>query len=151
MKYVEQIHEMKWDNLIGSTGITSFTANVVFAQAAEAAALERGTVLAKTADGKYVPVNPADAATKAAVAILESPVTLAKDAEVVGTVYTSGMFNRERLIVPEGDTVEAHEDELRQLGIYLTSIKGVTAENTVNIPAAEDGGKKDQNTTEKTK
>lgn len=44
-------------------------------------------------------------------------------ADTVATVYASGMFNREKLIVAEGDTVDAHEAQLRDKNIYLTSIK----------------------------
>lgn len=42
--------------------------------------------------------------------------------DTVATVYASGMFNREKLTVASGDTVDAHEAQLRDVNIYLTSI-----------------------------
>ena len=71
-----------------------------------------------TGDGGTEP-NPA----KAASAILAQAVKLT-GTDAVATVYTAGMFNREKLIVKnEEDTIEAHEEELRAVGIYLTSVK----------------------------
>lgn len=43
-------------------------------------------------------------------------------ADTVATVYASGMFNREKLTVGDNDTVDAHEAQLRDANIYLTSI-----------------------------
>ena len=43
--------------------------------------------------------------------------------DTVATVFTRGQFNREALAVAEGTTVAAHEEELRKVGIYLTSLK----------------------------
>lgn len=36
--------------------------------------------------------------------------------------YMSGVFNREKLIVGDGDTAAQHEDELRDKNIYLTKL-----------------------------
>ena len=43
----------------------------------------------------------------------------ATDAAVV-TVFVSGYFNRDALKAADGDTVTAHEEELRTVGIYLS-------------------------------
>ncbi|MBQ8698580.1 MAG: head decoration protein [Schwartzia sp.] len=47
----------------------------------------------------------------------------ATEADAVGTVYVSGRFNREKMILAEGDTVEAHEAELRLRNIHFTTLK----------------------------
>ena len=46
----------------------------------------------------------------------------ATEADAVGTVYTRGRFNREKIILSEGDTVEAHEAELRLRDIHFTAL-----------------------------
>lgn len=45
------------------------------------------------------------------------------EADAVGTVYVSGRFNREKIVLAAGDTVEAHEAELRLRNIYFTALK----------------------------
>ena len=47
----------------------------------------------------------------------------ATEADAVGTVYVKGRFNREKIILSESDTVEAHEAELRLRNIYFTALK----------------------------
>lgn len=47
----------------------------------------------------------------------------ATTADAVGTVYVSGRFNREKMILAPGDTVEAHEAELRLRNIHFTTLK----------------------------
>ena len=37
---------------------------------------------------------------------------------------TANAFNREKITVADTDTIGAHEAELRNVGIYLTSLKG---------------------------
>ena len=64
------------------------------------------------------------AAGKVADYVLMRDVDLtAAEADAVGTVYISGRFNREKMILAEGDTVEAHEAELRLRSIYFTTLK----------------------------
>ena len=41
----------------------------------------------------------------------------------MATIFVRGEFNREALTVAAGDKAEAHEIELRKVGIYLTSVK----------------------------
>ena len=43
-------------------------------------------------------------------------------ADTVGTVYIKGRFNREKIILSEGDTVDAHEAELRLRDIHFTAL-----------------------------
>lgn len=47
----------------------------------------------------------------------------ATEADAVGTVYVKGRFNREKIILSEGDTVDAHEVELRLRDIHFTALK----------------------------
>lgn len=136
MTYVETIHERTWDELIGGTAFPAMTANVTFAQATVATTLKRGTLVAKdTATGKYAAADSTVATAKVGTAILAYSVTLSTTADVVGTVYTSGVFNRERItLVHKGDTLATHEDELRRLGIYLTSLHGQTPDAADSPP-----------------
>lgn len=114
-----------YDELFGGTAVAVMTANVTIAALSAAASYKRGTLLGVvTASGKYAIVDSA-ATTGEKVA----SVVLAKDievgtADVVATVYTRGIFNREKLVVKaESDSASAHEQELRKVGIYLTSVK----------------------------
>ena len=58
-----------------------------------------------------------------AKAVLAKDVHQDGSGDLVVPVYIAGMFNREKLIVPAEDTAEVHEEELRDVGIYLTSVK----------------------------
>jgi len=98
------------NGLIGGPEIAMLTKNVELTAAKE---MKRGTLLTTTS-GKV--------AAKAGVA----DCILAEDTDSkakVATVYISGRFNREKLIVATGDTVDAHEEELRDKNIYLTKLK----------------------------
>ena len=46
----------------------------------------------------------------------------ATEADAVGTGYVKGRFNREKIILSEGDTVDAHEAELRLRDIHFTAL-----------------------------
>lgn len=129
MAYVEEVQGVHYDELIGGTAVPVITKNVTLKGVT--AEYARGTVLSLVG-GKYeicdttgigdsgTDPNPA----KAASAILAQAVKLT-GTDAVATVYTAGMFNREKLVVKNAeDTIEAHEEELRAVGIYLTSIKG---------------------------
>lgn len=110
-----------FDELVGSTQLPLLTKNVTVAKST---VLKRGAVLGKiTASGSYqlVDASKSDGSQMATVILAED--VDATEADAVATVYTTGEFNREKLIVADGDTVDAHEDELRAAGIHLTSIK----------------------------
>ncbi len=114
-----------YDEIIGGTAVAVMTANVTIASLSAAVSYKRGTLLGVvTASGKYAVVDSA-ATTGEQVA----SVVLAQDIEVgtedvVATVYTRGIFNREKLIVKaEADSASSHEEELRKVGIYLTGVK----------------------------
>lgn len=128
MAYVEELQGVHYDELIGGTAVPVITKNVTLKGVT--AEYARGTVLSLVS-GKYeicdttgtgddgTDPNPA----KAASAILAQAVKLT-GTDAVATVYTAGMFNRDKLILKNSsDTIEAHEEELRAVGIYLTSVK----------------------------
>lgn len=110
-----------YDELIGGTAIPVLTKNVTLKGVT--ATYTRGTLLALV-DGKYEIVDSVAAAgAEKASAVLAEDATLAGD-DLVATVYVSGQFNREKLIVAqEADSATAHEEELRAVNIYLTSLK----------------------------
>lgn len=122
MAYTEKIKGVEYDELIGGTAITAMTANVTLKGAT--ASYVRGTLLA-VKDGKYEIVDSTngDEALKVANVVLAEDVEL-KGSDVVATVYTRGLFNREKLVVKQSDDNAAkHEEELRKVGIYLTALK----------------------------
>lgn len=127
MAMIESTVGVVYDELIGSSKIPLITKNVEFAQASDEKILKRGTLLAVNESGEYVEADSTSetASIKVAVAILKNDVVLSTTDKVVGTIYTSGMFNREATILAqESDNIDNHEEELRGVGIYITSIKG---------------------------
>ena len=86
--------------------------------------LKRGAVLA-VSEGKYQIVDVASqtSALKVANAVLAEDVVVGSS-DVIATVYISGIFNAEEMSVGAGsDSVQAHEEELRAVGIYLTHLQ----------------------------
>lgn len=114
MAFKETMQGVTYDELFGGTEVTPLTRNVTIAQGQS---VKRGTLLSETS-GKY----SAAAKGKKAVAVAAEDVTAA-GADTVGTAYITGYFNREKLIAASDDTVTAHEEELRDVGIILTSLK----------------------------
>ena len=114
-----------YDELFGGTAVAAMTANVTIAALSAAASYKRGTLLGVvTASGKYAIVDSAaTTGEKVASVVLAKDIEVGTD-DVVATVYTRGIFNREKLVVKaESDSASAHEQELRKVGIYLTSVK----------------------------
>ena len=106
-------YDMKEDTLLGGNAVVPLTKNVTIAAGTE---MKRGTLVTVT-DG----VASATKKGEKASYILANETS--KD-DTVATVYSRGLFNREAVIVADGDTVEAHEEELRTVSIVFTSIKG---------------------------
>ena len=111
MDYIKT-YTMKEDHLLAGPEVTSLLKNV---EITAGTAMKRGALLS-FADGK------AAACAKGGVAayILAEDVD---EAATVATVYSQGYFHRETLIAADGDTVDAHEEELRGVNIILTSVK----------------------------
>lgn len=82
--------------------------------------LNRGAVIGKvTADGEYKLVDAAasDGSEVASMVLAETIDTTG--AAVNAVSYTQGIFHADALYVAEGDTVEAHLEELRAGNIYI--------------------------------
>ena len=106
------------DQLIGGTAVAALTKNITLKGLSAEKALKRGAVLA-VSEGKYQIVDAASAtpALKVANAVLAEDVVVGTG-DVVATVYISGIFNAEEMSVgAESDSVQAHEEELRAVGI----------------------------------
>ena len=115
-----------YDELFGGTAVSALTANVTVAKLSAAANYKRGTLLGViTTSGKYAIVDSvATTGEKVASVVLARDLTVGTDNDVTATVYTRGIFNREKLFVKDGgDNATKHEEELRKVGIYLTSVK----------------------------
>lgn len=123
MALVEINNGVHSNELIGGTAVSALTANVTLT-AASTDTIEAGTLLAG-ADGAY---TVCESGGTAAV-ILAHAVTPEEAGDITVTVYTRGQFNAEKLVAADGDTVTAHADELRSVGIYLTGIKGLDVES----------------------
>lgn len=99
------------DNLMAGPEIPVLTKNFTVTAGT---ALKRGTLLTVTAEG----VASATAKEGVASAIVANDITAA---DTVVTAYVTGRFNRAALICASEDTVDAHEDELRKVGIHLAA------------------------------
>ena len=106
----EKLTGVSYDELIGGTAVAVLTKNITLGSAATAA-LTRGTLL--KVDGTVC------AKTEVASYILAKDVAVD---DTVIVVYSRGQFNAEKLVAQSGDTVLAHEEDLRKVGIVLTSL-----------------------------
>ncbi len=130
MASLETMTGVTYDELIAGPEVATMTKNVTFKSGTTVA---RGALLSIDAGTGKVIATPAAVEADAEHNIDASPagvaVYIAKEAvdasaaDVVGTVYTRGFFNREKLIASTGDTVNGHEEELRGVGIVLSSLK----------------------------
>ncbi|MBQ7516013.1 MAG: hypothetical protein IJS96_06990 [Schwartzia sp.] len=108
-----------YDELMGGPEIPVLTKNLKLAQGT---AYKRGMLITLAADGK---TGSQTSVGGAASFILKDDIDTSAaglNTAAVGTVYASGRFNREKLVLVDGDTADAHEEELRQKNIFLTSI-----------------------------
>ena len=110
-----------FDELLAGPEIPVLTRNI---KLKSGVAYKRGMLIsyAAAAEGDTEKKGEQTAANKTAEFVLMRDAD-ATEADAVGTVYMSGRFNRERIILADGDTVEAHEDELRLRNIYFTTLK----------------------------
>ncbi len=113
MANFEKVAGVIFDELLGGSEVEVLTKNVTVASGQKVA---RGALLAETAD-KCSVAGKTDKAVYVAAETVD-----AANGDTVATVYTTGLFNREKLSVADGDTVNAHEAELRTVGIHLTAL-----------------------------
>lgn len=118
---VQDVSKQNYDGLIGGTYPHIITGGVTLA--AGSGQLKRGTVLGKvTASGNYTIADSSKtdgSQIGSAILIDDTDATEAINAEV----YLTGMFNAEKLTFGGSDTREKQEDNLRNYGIYLTTLK----------------------------
>ena len=105
-----------FDELLAGPEITPLTKNILLKKGT---AYKRGMLITeqKTASTQTAAGGVADYVLKDDIDLTEA----GKD--TAGTVYVSGRFNREKIVLAEGDAVEAHEAELRLRNILFTSLK----------------------------
>lgn len=108
MAYIKDEKGVTYDGLIGGSQVKLITKNITITPGT---AIKRGAIV--TAAGAVV------GSGDTAYGVVACDITAT---DTVGTIYVSGVFNREKLIVNSGDTVTAHENELRDGGIFLSSI-----------------------------
>ncbi len=103
-----------YDELFAGSEVEVLTKNVTFASGNT---IVRGQLISED-DGVAAPTAKGGTALYVAAEAVD-----ASEADTIGTVYTAGYFNREKLVAADGDTVTAHEEELRGVGIKLSSLK----------------------------
>lgn len=106
------------DKLIAGHEIPLLTTGVLLASGQ--GVLERGSVIGiVTADGKgkLCDSTATDGSQVAKYILAEDVDTTGGD--VMAVCYKSGVFNRNALIFGGTDTADVHEDELRDVNIYL--------------------------------
>lgn len=116
-----------YDELLAGPEIAVLTKNILLQKGT---AYKRGMLI--TDPENITPAEGEDPATAAiqtaaggvADYVLKEDIDLTEAAaDTAGTVYVSGRFHRGKIVLTEGDTVEAHEAELRLRNILFTSLK----------------------------
>lgn len=117
--YTGVVGESTYDNLFAGTSVPVNIKSIKLK--AGQGILVRGTVVGiETTSGLAVVTTSSKTdGTQVADSILTDTVDTGTTDAVVATAYSSGLFNRNALIVGAADTVEKHETQLRELGIYL--------------------------------
>ncbi|WP_036126840.1 hypothetical protein [Lysinibacillus sphaericus] len=120
MKLTNTTGQLEFDNLIVDV---SFPVNVAVVQVESGQGLlVRGSVLGKTAEQKVIFVGGETTATAEFVLATDIDTGNTPGSKVSAEVYVSGPFNREALIF-NGDTgADAHELDLKKVGIYLKAV-----------------------------
>lgn len=113
-----QFGSVEFKTLFAGTEIPAMTTSVIVAEGQ--GILKAGAVLGKvTESGKYklVDKSASDGSQHASVVLAEEVDTTQNDINAIA--YTSGLFNYGILFVAAGDTVDNHQEELRQENIYF--------------------------------
>ena len=120
MAGIETMTGVTFEGLFAGPEKEVFTKNVTIKSGET---VKRGNLLSLDSNGKAIVTPAASGDDPAGTAVFIAAEDVTATADTVGTVFTSGYFNREALIADTGDTVDAHEEELRAVGIYLSSEK----------------------------
>ena len=130
MASLEKVTGVAYDELFAGPEIPVMTKNVTIKSGST---MVRGQLLSiDSGTGKVIPTpaaveadaeNNIDAVPAGVAVYIAKEAVDASTADKVATVYTSGYFNREKLVAVTGDTVSGHEAELRDVNIILSSLK----------------------------
>lgn len=101
------------DKLAGGPEVHVLTANY---PVTAGTAMKRGTLVSFGEDGKAAATAKAGVAAAIVANDIDAKATMV-------TCYTAGRFNANALIAASDDTVAAHAEELKKVGIYLTTSK----------------------------
>lgn len=112
MAYFEQVNGVAADYLLGGGGVPVLTQNVK----AAVGEYKRGQVLENNS-GTFQKI-----ASGKPAGIVVADTTTTTDHNVV-TVYVSGRFNREVLVVDTAYKINEHEADFKDSHLFLTSIK----------------------------
>ncbi len=122
-RFFGQHNGIKRDELCGGAEQLMSIRNI---EVASDTTIQRGMLLSSaTTFGVFA---PADSDTTKVFVIAEKDFTADSD-HTVTQAYTSGKFNREKIILSDGLNIDDYEEPLRKVDIYLTSIK----RGTINI------------------
>lgn len=126
MKMFEQAGEFKPDSLLAGNGFPVMVAGIGLK--AGQGILKRGSLIIKGADGAGSIAGAAEG--KICGILTDDYDTGPEDGEeasagnIPATVYQTGEFNREAMIVSgEGATVESLEEDMKAVGIYLRGVQ----------------------------
>ena len=122
-RFFGQHDGIKRDELCGGAEQLMSIRNI---EVASDTTIQRGMLLSSaTTFGVF---EPADSDTAKVFVVAEKDFTADSD-HTVTQAYTSGKFNREKILLNEGLNIDDYEEPLRKVDIYLTSIK----RGTINI------------------
>ena len=107
-----------WDELLAGPEVPVLTKNIAVRSGTS---YQRGMLIAVETDGGTTKGRQAKAGDTAEYVLMRDVDATKEDA--VGTVYVKGRFNRVKIVLAKGDTVEAHEAELRLRDIHFTALK----------------------------
>lgn len=118
-KLYESVGDVEYDDLINSAIPAADVFAVTVAALTEETVLKRGTVLARTGEGKMEVLGTgSEGAT--ANCILSDDVLVGTE-DTVAVAYRTGHFNTNKLIVFEGYELSGDDkEELRKVGILLS-------------------------------
>ncbi|NLT94859.1 MAG: head decoration protein [Clostridia bacterium] len=107
------------DNLIAGHEVPLLVKGITLAK--NQGVVARGTVLGIVKDsGLAKPVDSTKTdGSEVPYCILTDTIDTDGEEDVKATAYVSGLFNSKALIFGGDDTIEQHENKLRELGIFL--------------------------------
>lgn len=109
---------VSYENLIGGPDVEILTTGIVLASGQ--GVVKRGTVIGKiTASGKGKKTDKANSDGSQLAKYIVAQDVDTTSADVMTVCYKTGLFNRDALIFGGTSTAANHEDELRDVGIFL--------------------------------